>query len=69
MLFPEAQSLPALGIDVMDTIFYNQDGSMTYVYTDPKRGLTKTKSKNYIELFLKRKSEVDFGHLSVFKMS
>ena len=56
MLFPEAHCLPALAIDVMDTIFYNQDGSMTYVYTDSKRGLTKTKSKNYIELFLKRKS-------------
>lgn len=26
MLFPEAHSLPALAIDVMDTYFYNQDG-------------------------------------------
>lgn len=32
---------------------------MTYVYTDPKRGLIKTKSKNYIDLFLKRKAEID----------
>lgn len=47
MLFPEVQGLPALGINVIDTIFYNIDNSMTYVYTDPKRGLIKTKSKNY----------------------
>lgn len=55
MLFPEVAGIPPLSILVMDTIFYNPDGSMTYVYTDPKRGLTKTKSKNYIELFMKRK--------------
>lgn len=48
MLFPEGPGIPALSIDVMDTIFYNSDNSMTYVYTDPKRGLIKTKSKNYI---------------------
>lgn len=59
MLFPEGPGIPALSIDVMDTIFYNSDGSMTYVYTDPKRGLIKTKSKNYIDLFLKRKAEID----------
>lgn len=48
MLFPEPSGLSALAIGVMDTIFYNQDGSMTYVYTDGKRGLLKTKAKNYI---------------------
>lgn len=60
MLFPEAPSLPPLSIDIMDTIFYNLDGTMTYVYTDSKKGLRKTKSKNYIELFFKRKCEIDF---------
>jgi hypothetical protein len=48
MLFPEVPAMSPLTIDVMDTIFYNSDGSMTYVYTDPKRGLIKTKAKNYI---------------------
>lgn len=32
---------------------------MTYVYTDPKRGLVKTKTRNYIDMFLKRKADLD----------
>lgn len=59
MMFPEVQGILPLSIDIIDTIFYNSDGSLTYVYTDNKRGLLKTKSKNYIEMFLKRKAEVD----------
>ncbi len=56
MLFPEPYALNSLVINIMDTIFYNQDGSMTYVYSDPKKGLIKTKAKNYIEIFFKRKA-------------
>jgi hypothetical protein len=48
MLFSEVSGVPPLAIDVMDTMFYNSDGSITYVYSDLKRGLIKTKSKNYI---------------------
>lgn len=48
MLFPEISTVPALDIYLMDTIFFNGDGSMVYVYTDAKWGLTKTKCKNYL---------------------
>lgn len=58
-MFPEAPGISALSIKIMDTIFYNQDNSMTYVYTDPKRGLVKTKTRNYIDMFLKRKADLD----------
>lgn len=61
MLFPESYALNPLVINIMDTIFYNQDGSMTYVYSDPKKGLIKTKAKNYIEIFFKRKAEVEMN--------
>jgi hypothetical protein len=59
MLFPEVGGIPPLTIDIMDTIFFNSDSSMTYIYTDPKRGLIKVKAKNYTDLYLKRKAELN----------
>ena len=58
-LFPEVGGIPSLNIAVMDAIFYNSDGSMSYICTDSKKGLIKTKCKNYSEIFLKRKAELD----------
>ena len=68
-LLPETQGLPSLNILVMDTIFYNSDGTMCYICTDSKRGLVKTKCKNYCEIFLKRKMEIDqsFNSVSSFR--
>lgn len=56
MLFPEVAKTPPLSINVMDTIFFNADGSTIYIYTDPNKGLTKVKARNYTELFMKRKA-------------
>ena len=58
-LFPEIAGLPSLNILVMDAIFYNPNGSMCYICSDGKRGLIKTKCKNYSQIFLKRKAELD----------
>ena len=52
-------ALPSLNIPVMDSIFNTSDGSMCYICTDGRRGLIKTKCKNYNEIFLKRKAEID----------
>jgi hypothetical protein len=59
MLFPEVPGIACLAVDIMDTMFFNKDCSMTYIYTDPRRGLTRVKARNYTELFLKRKAEMD----------
>jgi hypothetical protein len=34
---------------------------MTYIYTDPRRGLIKVRAKNYTDLFFKRKAELNQG--------
>lgn len=58
LFFSELANEPALDIDLLDTIFFQPDHSVCYLYKDARKGLIRTKQRgiNACEAFLKRKA-------------
>ena len=58
LFFSELTNEPALDIDLLDTLFFQPDHSVCYLYKDARKGLTRTKQRgiNACEAFLKRKA-------------
>lgn len=58
LFFSEMASEGALDVDLLDTLFFQPDHSVCYLYRDARKGLIRTRQRgiNACEAFLKRKA-------------